>query len=88
MITIEPNKVLCVSRLTVFVRNEANNKKNKLASTKDNIERENKYKKLRHEIEDAKRTTGYAKRELRMPGTAGLRLTGALKYLLRLIKTR
>jgi B12-binding domain/radical SAM domain protein len=61
---------------------------NIIASTQDNTERENKYKKLRHEIEDAKRSTGYVKRELRMPGTAGLRLTGALKYLLRQIKTR
>jgi hypothetical protein len=32
------------------------------------------------------RNTDYAKRELRMPGTAGLRLKGALKYLLRMAR--
>jgi hypothetical protein len=55
-----------------------------IASTKDPAEREGEFEKLRHEIEDAKRSTGYAKRELRMPGTAGIRLKGALKFLLRL----
>ncbi len=54
-----------------------------IASIKDLAEREGEFEKLRHEIEDAKRSTGYAKRELRMPGTAGIRLKGALKFLLR-----
>lgn len=54
-----------------------------IASTSDAGERARRYAELRSEIEEAKRSTGFAKRELRMPGTAGIRLKGALKYLIR-----
>jgi radical SAM superfamily enzyme YgiQ (UPF0313 family) len=54
-----------------------------IASTGDEGERALQYRQLRREIEDAKRSTEFAKRELRMPGTAGIRLKGALKFLLR-----
>jgi B12-binding domain/radical SAM domain protein len=54
-----------------------------IASTSDEGERARQYRQLRREIEEAKRSTGFAKRELRMPGTAGIRLKGALKFLLR-----
>ena len=54
-----------------------------IASTSSETERALEYERLRREIEDAKRSTDISKRELRMPGTAGLRLKGALKYLLR-----
>lgn len=54
-----------------------------IASTKDESVRAEKYQQLRLEIEEAGRSTGLAKRELRMPGTAGIRLKGAVKYLLR-----
>ena len=37
---------------------------------------------LKDKEEKAKRSTGLAKRELRMPGTAGIRLKGALKFLI------
>ena len=53
-----------------------------IASTGDEAARAAEYDRLRGEIEDAKRSTGLAKRELRMPGTAGIRLKGALKFLL------
>ena len=54
-----------------------------IASTSDESERSLKYEKLRLEIEEAKKSTDLAKRELRMPGTAGIRLKGALKYFLK-----
>jgi B12-binding domain/radical SAM domain protein len=54
-----------------------------IASTNDKDERERRYGELRSEMEDAERATSYAKRDLRMPGTAGIRLKGALKYLMR-----
>ncbi|MFB0558534.1 MAG: TIGR04190 family B12-binding domain/radical SAM domain protein [Candidatus Bathyarchaeia archaeon] len=54
-----------------------------LASTSDESERSLKYEQLRWEIEEAKKSTDFAKRELRMPGTVGIRLKGVLKYLLR-----
>jgi B12-binding domain/radical SAM domain protein len=54
-----------------------------IASTSSETERALEYERLRREIEDAKKSTDISKRELRMPGTAGLRLKGALKYLLR-----
>ncbi|MCW3978595.1 MAG: TIGR04190 family B12-binding domain/radical SAM domain protein [Candidatus Bathyarchaeota archaeon] len=54
-----------------------------IASTNDKDERERRYGELRSEMEDAERATSYAKRDLRMPGTAGIRLMGALKYLMR-----
>ena len=53
-----------------------------IASTGDEAARAVEYDRLRVEIEDAKRSTGLAKMELRMPGTAGIRLKGALKFLL------
>jgi B12-binding domain/radical SAM domain protein len=52
-----------------------------IASTGDEAVRTVEYDKLRGEIENAKRSTGLAKRELRMPGMAGIRLKGALKFL-------
>jgi len=54
-----------------------------IASTSSETERALEYERLRREIEDAKKSTDISKRELRMPGTTGLRLKGALKYLLR-----
>jgi radical SAM superfamily enzyme YgiQ (UPF0313 family) len=53
------------------------------ASTKDESVRAERYRQLRLEIEEAGKSTGLAKKELRMPGTAGIRLKGAVKYLLR-----
>jgi len=49
-------------------------------------ERKREYEKLRLEIQRAKESTVYAKRELRMPGTAGIRVKGGLKYLLRFLR--
>ncbi len=57
-----------------------------IASTASEAERAQEYRRLKGEIEEAMRNTDYAKRELRMPGTAGLRLKGALKYLLRMAR--
>lgn len=57
-----------------------------VASTSDESERKHLYEELRLEIDRAKKSTGFAKSELRMPGTAGIRLKGALKYLLRRAK--
>ncbi len=57
-----------------------------VASTSDESERKRLYEELRFEIDRAKKSTGFAKSELRMPGTAGIRLKGALKYLLRRAK--
>lgn len=55
-----------------------------IETTESDSDRAIQYKQLRDEIEDAKKSTFQAKRELRMPGTAGIRVTGAVKYLLRL----
>ena len=55
-----------------------------MASTSEETERNRQYQRLRWEIEETKKSTGLAKKELRMPGTAGIRLKGALKYLVRL----
>ncbi len=54
-----------------------------IASTDDPIERNELYGQLRAEIEDAKRSMGLARRELRMPGSSGIRVRGALGYLLK-----
>ncbi len=54
-----------------------------IASTNDKDERERRYGELRSEMEDAERATNFAKKDLRMPGMAGIRLMGALKYLMR-----
>ncbi len=51
-------------------------------STSDPRERERKYGALKTEIDEAKNSTVLAKQELRMPGLAGLRLKGAVKFLL------
>ena len=51
-------------------------------STSDPQERQRKYDALKIEIDEAKKSTGLAKRELRMPGLAGIRVKGAVKYLL------
>jgi len=39
--------------------------------------------KLKQEIDKAKDSTGVARRELRMPGLTGVRVKGAVKYLLK-----
>ncbi len=54
-----------------------------VASTNDADERARRYAELRSEMEEARRSTVIAKKELRMPGTSGIRLKGALKYLMR-----
>jgi B12-binding domain/radical SAM domain protein len=51
-------------------------------STSDPLERQRRYDALKIEMDEAKRSTGLAKQELRMPGLAGLRLKGAVKFLL------
>lgn len=53
--------------------------------THNSEERQAKYRELKAEIDEAKSSTGLAKRELRMPGLAGIRLKGAIKYLLNYI---
>ena len=57
-----------------------------IASTSNEAERSQRYRQLRGEIEETKKATGLAKKELRMPGIAGIRVKGALKYLLRLVR--
>ena len=59
-----------------------------MASTKDEGERQERYLRLKQEIEDAKRSTLLSKRELRMPGGAGLRISGAFNYLVRMLRGR
>jgi B12-binding domain/radical SAM domain protein len=54
-----------------------------IESTSDPDRRKAEYDKLKTEIQRAKDSTGKAKRELRMTRTAGIRLRGALKLLLR-----
>ena len=54
-----------------------------IETTSDMGERQTKYNALKIEIDEAKRRTGLAKRELRMPGLAGIRVKGALKFLLK-----
>jgi radical SAM superfamily enzyme YgiQ (UPF0313 family) len=49
-----------------------------IASTSDETERSRMYQELRGEIEETKKATGLAKKELRMPGTAGIRVKGVL----------
>ena len=52
-------------------------------STSDPDKRKAEYDKLKTEIRRADQSTGHAKRELRMTRTAGVKLKGALKRLLR-----
>ena len=54
-----------------------------LAQTDNPQERQNRYNSLKNEIDEAKKSTILAKYELRMPGLAGIRIKGALKYLLK-----
>ncbi|MES0325440.1 MAG: TIGR04190 family B12-binding domain/radical SAM domain protein [Candidatus Bathyarchaeia archaeon] len=54
-----------------------------IETTSDFDERQMKYNALKIEIDEAMRSTGLAKRELRMPGLAGIRVKGALKFLLK-----
>jgi B12-binding domain/radical SAM domain protein len=54
-----------------------------IASTKDVGERESKFQQLRWKMRDAMKSTGISKKELRMPGMAGIRIKGAIKYLLK-----
>jgi B12-binding domain/radical SAM domain protein len=51
-------------------------------STSDPHERQRKYNALKIEIDEAKKSTRLAKKELRMPGLAGIRVIGAVKHLL------
>ncbi|MCW4048721.1 MAG: TIGR04190 family B12-binding domain/radical SAM domain protein [Candidatus Bathyarchaeota archaeon] len=57
-----------------------------IATTSDPSQRQARYQELKAEIDDAKRSTGVAKRELRMPGLAGIRVKGALKFLLKYLR--
>ncbi|MGD2200974.1 MAG: TIGR04190 family B12-binding domain/radical SAM domain protein, partial [Candidatus Bathyarchaeota archaeon] len=52
-------------------------------STSDPGKREAKFDRLKLEIQRAKESTVYSKKELRVPGTARIKLRGALKFLLR-----
>ena len=54
-----------------------------VASTKDEGERLRRYMDLRAEAERANKSTIQAKRDLRTPGSAGIRLKGVIKYFLR-----
>lgn len=56
-----------------------------IESTRNSEERQAKYRELKADIDEAKSSTGLAKRGLRMPGLAGIRLKGAIKYLLNYI---
>ena len=58
------------------------------SSTSDEGERSQMYRQLRGKIEETKKATGLAKKELRMPGTAGIRVKGALNYLVRLLRKK
>jgi B12-binding domain/radical SAM domain protein len=53
------------------------------ASVKEERARKKLYHSLRSEIEDAEKSAGFAKKYLRMPGMAGIRVKGAVKHLLR-----
>jgi len=57
-----------------------------MAATDNEAERLRQYRDLRAEVERANRSTAHAKRELRTPGGAGIRVMGVLKYLLRRVK--
>jgi B12-binding domain/radical SAM domain protein len=52
-----------------------------IESTSDQDMRQMKYDALKLEIDEAKKSTILAKRELRMPGLAGIRVKGAVSYL-------
>jgi B12-binding domain/radical SAM domain protein len=52
-----------------------------IETTSDHAKRQTMYNALKQEIEEAKKSTRLAKRELRMPGLAGIRIKGAINYL-------
>ncbi|MFQ6054057.1 MAG: TIGR04190 family B12-binding domain/radical SAM domain protein, partial [Candidatus Bathyarchaeia archaeon] len=54
-----------------------------IASTDDEEERLRRYRGLKAEMDRSKRSTDFAKTELRAPGAAGVRFKGVLRYLLR-----
>jgi len=56
------------------------------ASADDEAERHRLYLELKAEMEQANKSTAYAKRELRTTGGAGIRATGILKYLIRRLR--
>jgi len=53
-----------------------------ITSTGSETERLRRYRELRAEVDEANRSTVHAKRELRTPGRAGIRLRGVLRHLL------
>jgi B12-binding domain/radical SAM domain protein len=57
-----------------------------IASTKNEKEKVQKFVELKREIEETKKSTDLSKRELRMPGLAGIRLKGAVKHLFKSFK--
>jgi radical SAM superfamily enzyme YgiQ (UPF0313 family) len=52
-------------------------------SVKQEKDRKKLYHALRSEIQDAEKSAGFAKKYLRMPGMAGIRVKGAVKHILR-----
>jgi B12-binding domain/radical SAM domain protein len=56
-----------------------------IAPTQSQTERNQRYEELKQKINNAKQSTELAKRELRMPGLAGIRVKGAIKYILKTI---
>ncbi len=59
-----------------------------ISSTSIEEERERKFRDLKGKINEAKNKTVIAKNELKMPGLAGIRFKGALKYLLKYVGLR
>jgi radical SAM superfamily enzyme YgiQ (UPF0313 family) len=59
-----------------------------VSSVKSQSERDRLLQNLKQEIEDTKKSTGLAKRELRMPGLKGIRVKGAIKHLLHIFGLR
>jgi B12-binding domain/radical SAM domain protein len=59
-----------------------------VATIKNQNEIDQQLQNLKQEIEDAKKSTGLAKRELRMPGLKGIRIKGAIKHLLHIFGQR
>jgi B12-binding domain/radical SAM domain protein len=56
-----------------------------ISSTDDIGERIKRFSELKSEIDEAKKSTGLSKRELRMPGLAGIRVRGVMKGLLKFL---
>lgn len=57
-----------------------------VVSAKNEDERQMRYRQLKLEIDDASSSTVLSKKELRMPGGAGLRIRGAVNYLARMLR--